>query len=508
MLASDPHLAITTPSFWYEVKLYVEGQARVMGIGVPGLPGLLVGNTEHLAWGLTNGYSNVADVFRVTPGGEGRFTLGGTSYERRSFRPLVRVKVGPLYLPVFWKSFWRSDLGPFLPLPEYAEGSVLLRWTAFHQRPGTLQAALGLLRARTVQQASGALSRWQLPCWNFVFADSSGGIGYRQVGLVARRKAGARGLVDGAAAPAQQWQGFLGPDEMPQLLNPARGYIVTANNRAFPHSYPLYMGQAYAWSQRAARIEALIQGKPRLTLADLQRIQLDARVPQAALLLPRMLELLERGGRPTSPHAARALKLLQSWDLQARRQQVAPTIFRFWLERMLEPLVRGLSPRPRDQVLARMLRGEIRPQTGQPLPALARQTLDAALTALARDLGPDPATWRWGRVHVTPFQSLLAERAAWSPGDRGTDGDKRTVNVADYAGGSPPFRVQNAPSYRLLIELGPGLTSRGVLAGKQVDARPTVLGPQQKMWLEGAYRPRALPGAVAGEGEKQEQITF
>ena len=513
LLANDPHLTVTTPSFWYEVHVRA-GDLDATGIGVPGTPGLFSGHNRSVAWGLTNGYSNAADVFTVKPNDQGRFKLGDKTHTRSAFRPVVRVRFGPLHLPVFWKSFYRSEVGPFLPLSSHPEGTLLLRWTGLHtsDRPGggTLDAALALMRARNVRQADKALRGWRLPCWNFVFADTAGGIGYRQVGLVAHRRVGVRGLVPGDDQ-RQQWQGFLSAEQMPALLNPERGFIASANNQAFPAGYPHYLGQAYSDGVRAGRIEALLREGKALTPDDMKRIQLDSRVPQAALLLPRMLELLGTSKRRRTKLADAALTRLRGWDLQARRAKVAPTIFRAWIDRVSRRLFKTkLKPAPGDAALLRALQGQIKPVGGRELDAELHASLEAAVAQLARTLGPDPGSWRWARYHREHFRSLLKGRSEWQPEPRGADGDCSTINVSPLRPDEEGGGVSHAASNRLVVELRPGgVRSWGVLAGKQIDVRPRELGAQQKLWLEGEYRRRPFsPAEIRAAAKSTLTITF
>jgi len=515
LLANDPHLGISTPSFWYEVHLRVDAAVGgagldVAGFGFPGTPGLYTGHNRHVAWGLTNGYSNSADVFKVEPDDEGRFKLGKKTFTRRTFRPIVRVRFGPLKIPVFWKSFYRSEVGPFLPLPKHSEGTMLLRWTGLHvsDRPGdgTFAAALALMRARDVREADRALRGWRLPCWNFVFADTAGGIGYRQVGLVARRQTGVRGVVPGSDE-RQQWLGFLSPDQMPALLDPARGFIASANNQAFPPGYPHFMGQAYSNGARAGRIEALLREREKLTPLDLQRIQLDCQVPQAALLLPRMLEMASSSRERRSPLAREALKRLRGWNLQARRALLAPTIFRVWADLLAKRLFGDLKPAPGDAALLRVLKGEIKAPARARVDKVLHETLEATVKRLTQTLGK-PDRWRWGRIHREHFRSLLKNRSGWQPDHHATDGGRSTINVA-------PLRakgdgVTHAASLRLVVELRPGrVRSWGVLAGKQIDARPRELGAQQQLWLEGKYRQRPFtPDEVRAAAKSTVTISF
>jgi penicillin amidase len=222
LLANDPHLTITNPPFWHESHIHVSGglvtplsrqlagklsrsrprgkalageqTLHVSGLTLAGLPTILVGHNEDVAWGVTNGYSNAADLVLIEPDANGRFALDGKTYQIERYRPLVRVKAGPLYVRLFRGARAlqaRPDIANCCPRREgrVERTAAAFAWSGFHIEEPAIAAMMKLMRARNVEQADRALQRFRLPCFNFVFADRHGDIGYRQVGLVPRRKA-------------------------------------------------------------------------------------------------------------------------------------------------------------------------------------------------------------------------------------------------------------------------------------------------------------------------------
>ena len=477
LLANDPHLALTTPSFWHEVHLS-SGEIEVSGLALPGMPGIVAGHNRELAWGVTNGYSNAADVIRVRWTGQSPLELKSGPLKAETFRPLVRLKVGPFYLPIFWKRFQRTALGPLLPgAPQgYAH---LLRWSGFHLNEPALGAFSRLIRSKTVAEADHALAGWTLPCWNFVFADRKGDIGYRQVGLVPRRDRGRYGVVDGGEA-SQMWQGFLLPPQMPHLLRPQRGYIATANNRPFPRSFPLFLGHAFGAPHRAARIEQALARSESHTLEDMQLLQLDVLDPRAVRLLPPMLAAFSASkGLPQAQR--QALTILERWDRRATVESVGATIFTAWLEGTIATLFGQTVP-----ALPVIAAAFNQPNTAQKL----REQLPLALATIEKALGTMPSQWRWGRFHQVRFSSPLG-RSGWAPPLQAAAGSESTVNVGAFEGPGP-YQLAYGASYRLVVELGPRIRSFGVLAGRQRDESPKSLGKQQRLWLSGRYRQRAF----------------
>lgn len=515
LLANDPHLAILTPSFWHEVHLTAPG-LDVMGVAVPGTTAVVSGHNRHLAWGITNGYSNAADIVAVQPK-KGVFQLGSKTIKVEKFSPTVWVRIGFLHVPIFWKSFYRTSHGPFLPIQWIQKKKLLLKFSGYHLKESPLYAISRLMRAKSAREADESLKLMKLPNWNLVFADTRGNIGYRQVGLVPRRKSGTYGLLD-PTKPKQLWDGFLKDHETAALLNPKRGFIATANNRTFPIHFPFFLGHAFVEGYRAKRIEALIRKTPKHTIASMQKIQLDVKVPGAEILLDTMLAILAK--QTLTAESKQAVKLLSRWDKLATREQVAPTLFRLWFlfleEALFENDSKGRSGlpfqtkvKPGYPAVKRVLKGTLKVKTKNPIGVVVRLSLEKTIEKLKKDLGGSMTDWKWRNYHRMYFFHQLGPHLTTRPKDRGVVGDEHTVNLSQNRGGGP-FRVKVGPSYRLVVELSPKrIRSFGVLAGKQVDVQPRVLGEQQQMWIEGKYRPRPFyPDDLAKYKKSEKTLTW
>ena len=489
LLANDPHLAITTPNFWYESHIKTKG-LNVMGVGVPGIAVTTAGHNENVAWGITNGYTNVADIVPVKIKNN-RFQLGKKTIKAETFYPVVKVRVGPFYVPIFWQKFQRTNIGPILPIPWKKGVSLLLRWSGFHMNEGTtLPPLLALGNAKNVKHVEKLLRRIELPCWNLVFADKEGNIGYRQIGQMPRRHDGIHGFID-PNNKRHRWYGFLMDEEKPFAINPKKGFIVTANNRTFPPNYPYYTGHSFIHGYRASSIERLLRKYPKHSLKTMMKIQTDTEMPFARILLERMIKRLEKNKVDWSDLERNALEILKKWNKRAEKEEVGATIFQVWVDKMESMMFKDDKVTPGAPAIVRVFQGKILPGSSLKVEKILLLSFQHTLKKLSKDLGPDVQKWRWGRYHRNDFRHILrvGSKKGFSPGSQPAPGGDETINVAPHRGPGP-YRTAYAASMRLVVELGPRIRSYGVVPGRNRDISPSVLSKQQKLWLNGQYRAR------------------
>ncbi|MEM1009057.1 MAG: penicillin acylase family protein, partial [Myxococcota bacterium] len=214
LLANDPHLHARIPSFWHEIHIQTP-KRNAMGVAIPGVPFMPMGHNEHVAWGVTNGFTNVADLIPVSLRSGKAVLHPKKTINTTKISPKVHVKIGPFFLPIFWQSFQTTKQGPILPIVWEKKQRLLLRWSTYHSQYPPIVPLIGLLSAKHANAYNTTLARVELPCFNIVFADVYGNIGYRQTGLIPKRKKGQHGLLQ-PQHKEQTWQGFLSPKQQPQ----------------------------------------------------------------------------------------------------------------------------------------------------------------------------------------------------------------------------------------------------------------------------------------------------
>ncbi len=276
ILENDPHLEIQNPPFWYWIDL--ENQEwRVLGAMVPGVPLFALGFNGALAWGLTNSFYQATSL-RLLP---------ESLTELESQRPLIWFKFGFLQLPFFFKTLsWTNEGIPLWPQSlelNDKKYSALLYWSGFKIDSAAFEGIIQMPKLKTVTAFDRTAQAMQIPSWHYVFADTKGSIGYRMVGRLPRYLKDTPGRI-----PTENFahEEILAPEDLPRLINPERGFIVSANNPPWPANYPLKSGWTHEPSFRAYRIEELLQTKPRWALHDATAIACDKQMIDSRFLIP------------------------------------------------------------------------------------------------------------------------------------------------------------------------------------------------------------------------------
>jgi penicillin amidase len=477
LLANDPHLGISMPAIWYEVGLR-GGGLDVLGFSFPGVPGVIIGHNDHIAWGVTNVGADDTDLYLETldPAGHpGQYEYAGQWLPLQTRREVIKVRgAEPVTITVRSTAHGPllnsavSDLAKFTP--------VSLKWTAL--QPGYTFAGFFQLDAATDwQQFVAATSNISIS-QNFVYADTQGNIGYRMSGVLPLRPAANDLLPVDGSTPAYEWQGYVPQDQMPTLFNPSTHIIATANNQIVPEGYPAYVTSTWDQGYRARRIVDLLSATPQLSVADFERIQADVYSIPAAQLVPRLIA----AGTAAGGDAATAAQLLRGWDDRMTTSSTAAAVFevtagnllRDTLEPVLGKSLYGIyrsnySASGLYSVLLGLVADPAAPFFGiapaDPAPAGKRdaalaRALAESLGQLRAALGPDAAKWQWGALHTASFAHPLASVA---PLDRifgvapvATSGDAVTVSIGGdgrFSQDPPSYAQRTISSMRQIIDL-------------------------------------------------------
>ncbi len=319
LLANDTHMPVAMPALWYQVHL-VGGRYNVTGTSFPGTPGVVVGHNEHCAWGLTTAWHDAQDLYveKINPANPHEVEFEGRWERVEVVQEIILVKDRPE--PVV-EEVLITRHGPIISKLVGEEKPLALRWVAL-ERSDLLRAVIEYDRASSWQEFRAALAHWSTPSHNFVYADVEGTIGYLQAGWMPVRTAG-YGI---APAPGwtgeYEWQRYLTLDELPQVVNPDKGWIGVANNLVVDETYPHFLSTDLENPVRAKRVADLVGAAGTFTAADFARFQLDTYSAQAQRFVRHLLPI-----QPTNTREANALQHLKDWNYHLDADSVAASIY-------------------------------------------------------------------------------------------------------------------------------------------------------------------------------------
>ena len=508
ILANDPHLMLEMPSVWWEVHVVSE-TLNVSGVTIPGIPFIIIGHNARVAWGLTNVGADVQDFFiEQLDASRARYRSGDDwlplTVRRHEIRvsgrsePIVFVVRSTRHGPVLNASDWQDvQPGESMQTQELGETVLALKWDAVVQ--GESAAAFdALARAGTWTTFVGAVRQFSAPAQNFVYADVDGNIGYAMSGLLPVRNH-SQGLipVEGSVA-GTDWLDSIDANELPAVLNPPSGQIVTANNevdRGMRHP------PTHDWVApfRAQRILALLRDAPRLDVDAMAKIQADIKSLSADWIL-KHVEL------PPDVQA------LATWDRVVDERPVAALFEAFedalWRRTFADEMPAALYDRfyryagnERFAGLRSIIADAASPwfddrTTGQIVETradVARQAAADAVSSLTSRFG-DRASWRWKDIHAATFSHPLSGGGRiidwfFSRGPVPVSGDSMTVNKTT-TNLRRPYETSEAATYRQILDIGSWDSSVAVnTTGQSGHPRSPHYFDQNELWRQGRYRP-------------------
>ncbi len=334
LLANDPHLGAQIPAIWYLAGIQGD-KLHAVGATLPGLPAVVIGHNDEIAWGVTNLGPDVQDLYmeRVNPENPNQVEVNGQWADMTVIPSEIKVKGAEK--PINWAAR-ATRHGPLISDVTAERGHALaLRWPALDPGDTTMNAFLAINYARNWDDFTAAMRDYIGPSQNFVFADRAGNIGYFGPGRIPVRAKGDGTTPVPGWTDAYAWTGWIPFEQLPHAYNPADGYVVTANNKVVPDDYPYFITTDWAPPYRAERIVELLTAKKGLTPDDYVRIQGDQISAQARELLPFML-----GVAPETPEQMQALAMLKAWDGVISPDSGAAAIYEAWYAAALQGATR------------------------------------------------------------------------------------------------------------------------------------------------------------------------
>ena len=537
MLANDPHLGFVTPSRWHEMQLYCKPAGiDVSGGSLPGVPTIVIGKNNRIAWGLTNLMIDDCDFFMTSDSLENGYTI---------IEEMITVKDGdpePLLIS-------QSKFGVVLPSPIinsrlYTNSSrldsldIAMKWTGHVLSDETL-AFIKLNKAQNWTQFREALKDFAIPGQNFMYADVEGNIGLQATGLIPIRNDRNGFMLRDAANPEHHWKGYVAYNEMPYVLNPPEGIIITANNKLTDGSYKYYISSLWEPDSRAARIQEHLNSKSTFDTEDFRAIQFDRISIQSRRLLPYLLQALSTD---TAHAHQKPIAYLENWDSNFDQASIGATIFTQFYMRLLyntygDELGDGLflsymelinAP---SRVMQHMIEDTAHVQvvlsdstTGAAIKTnrwfdnintnevesrddILRKSFSEAIAILRRHLGEDEQFWRWEAIHKLSVQHIFGQ--AGGPENESivtklfnfktvvTGGNATSINNGEFRYKHVDFSKDalvnashqvGASSRRVIDMADPGKFYSIMPGGNSCDIMSDHYSDQLEMWVNGELR--------------------
>ncbi|WP_018075311.1 penicillin acylase family protein [Novosphingobium nitrogenifigens] len=498
ILANDPHRAHGVPSLRYLVDMAAPG-FHIAGAGEPALPGVSFGHNETAAWGLTIFPADQEDlyVYRTSPLHPGAYHYKGRWEPFRVVRETVAIKGGATREVEL--KFTRH--GPVIHEDEGHAFGLRTVWNT----PGAAGYfnATWMFEAKDWGDFDAAHAHWGTPPLNLVYADVKGVVGWRPSAFMPQRK-GWDGLLPVPGDGRYEWDGMIPPTILPEVRNPASGFVASANAINLPPDWPSETRPiSFVWSDpsRIDEITTRLSAKSRLTIEDMTALQTDT-----VSRLSRRAMVLFDGFESEDPDTRAALALLKGWDGNESADSAPAALFEIWQASHLGPvlaatvgtgdLVHALEDATPGAVIDALARNDS--ALGADPASIRRKVVDRSLAEAWRDavkrLGPDPAHWRWGALHVAQWSPAIAprvpvaERGGWAVGPAGVGGSGSTP-MATWDGRNA-YGVGGGASVRMVLDVGAWDNSLVINApgqsGNPQDAHYRDLFP---LWAAGRYVP-------------------
>ncbi len=322
LFANDTHLSLSLPSIWMEAQLSCP-EFNVYGVSLVGVPGIINGFNKDVAWGPTNGGTDVHDFYEVEFKDEDSnlYKEGDQWLEARVEKEVIRAKGG------FDEEIDVTYTNRGVVIHREGKLGLASDWSG-HRSGNEMMAVRGLYDSRNVDECMDTFKRWLVPLQNFMCADRAN-IGWVHAGFIPKRAVGhGRFIMDGRTAQ-RGLQEALPEEFRPKMKNPPEGYIESANQKIVPQNFPYYFGWDYEPPFRGMSIRRGLTAKEKLTPQDLIELQNSNYDVEAEIMLPLFLKALDRGA--LSDRQKKIVERLEKWDFHVRGADLEPSIYKEWI---------------------------------------------------------------------------------------------------------------------------------------------------------------------------------
>ena len=477
LLANDPHLGLSAPSAWYFVHIDAP-KLQVIGATMPGIPAVIIGRTNQIAWGFTNTNPDVQDLYleQLDPKNNSlyRGPDGPLSFQVReeiidikgenSLRFIVKEsRHGPIISDAYEQAKNTIDANRY---------ALALRWTALDLENQSLATLLDMNRAESIDAFKNSLRHFYAPMQNIVMADTSGNIAFQVAGVAPKRTL-YQGLYGIAPAPGwdrqYDWSSYIPFDQLPASTNPAEGWLASANQQILADNNPNPLTADWELPFRYDRIKQLLEAQNKHDLNSMRAMQGDTLSLGATPLLA-----LFKGVQSNHPLSNSTKQITNTFAGEMVANSAAPTIFNAWADQLTRLLFSRLGNlfeqeygkrRQFREALVLQIANPNSPWCDQPSSAAvencaetAKLAYDLALDQLSSAYGTDPQKWLWGQAHLAiaehrPFSKVPLLNKIFNLVNP-FPGDSFSVNVGrlELGKSKQPYATKQAASMRIIFD--------------------------------------------------------
>ncbi|MBA2407738.1 MAG: penicillin acylase family protein [Chitinophagales bacterium] len=470
ILCGDPHLGLNLPSLWFQIQL-VSPDCNVTGVSLPGTPSVIIGFNEHIAWSETNVDADVLDWYSIKFKDSSRNEYYHDNQWKTTIKKIDTIKIRGGSAEIDTIIF--TEQGPIVgtmdrkPLREFIPTGYAMKWLG-HEPTQELRAFLELNRAKNYSEFVNALKYFQCPAQNFVYADVDNNIAIWVNGKFPLKwKNQGKFLLDGTD-PANEWQGWIPHNQNPHVINPARGFVSSANQSPADSTYPYYLNWEFETFTRGYRINERLEEMNSINRDSMRLLQGDVKNIIAENVLPVLMENLNISTRPSEEQ--QIIEALRSWNFLAVSESIEQTFFDLWW-REIQALIwddefGSKNMRYPDTevsmntVMKNVNRKWIDNTTTDEIESLQdiiNQSFYLTMDSLNKSYGSDWKQWKWYQTKATRINHLL-RIPTFSHSDVKTGGGRLMVNAT---------ASDHGPSWRMIVELNDEPLGYGIYPGGQ-----------------------------------------
>ncbi len=523
IIANDPHLPYSVPSKWY-LAVIINGSETIAGVTLPGVPGVVLGTNKNIAWALTNLMNDETDFYlEKIDSSKKNYYLDNKWQPLKVIKDTIKIKNfqskiiqiasthrGPVISDVHQMTFFYNEDKKNFP-------AISMRWLGL-EFSDEMFAFYKINKAKNFQEFKEAVSDFSVPGQNFLYADKDGNIGYITGAKIPIRSSNSSSIISDGTKSSNDWLGFVSKNEMITSLNPANGFLATANSNHFD-KLNYYITHLWEPSSRFDRINELLNQKEKHSVDNFKQYQFDQTSKYAEQIVPQIIAAFNEV-KIKDKNLKQALELFENWDYKMDAYSQTASIYQVFMNKLLKNIYYDemdedlynqflfIASVPYRSLL-KILKSEsawfddVKSEKTYDKNSIIRKSLADALTYLETNYGKDIKLWQWGRIHKVMFKHPLS--GAFNPVDKlinigpfEVGGDGTTIFNTEYSFAKKPnfrsdffnnqFDNVLGPSMRFIYDFGtPDELNIVLTTGQSGNIFSEHYSDMSDFWLKGKY---------------------